>query len=384
MIEVVAKEVDHCRAPKWCDLEGAAVIGAGKAERLVDQLLTAVLLFDSDFYLRSLNPAAEALLGASARQILGATAEKCLDVELAAFLARAVVEQRTFSARQWEWDVGGGNGHDHCAVVDYTITPLRDDVGGFEVLLEIHNIDLNRRIAREEHMFETTNVTTALVRGMAHEVKNPLAGIRGAAQLLARELNSEEQREYTDIIIGEADRLTNLVDSLLGPGSETGTEEVNLHVILDRVLGLIEAEAPQTLHTVRDYDPSLPKLIAVPDQLLQVFLNLVRNAIQISQGNLTLTLRSRIERRFLIGTVLHKFVARVDVIDDGPGVAPELSDSIFYPMVTGRADGVGLGLSIAQTLIHRHGGFIDFESKPGETVFSVWLPCTNNTESEET
>ena len=153
---------------------------------MFDHLATAVLLFDRNFCLQSLNPAAEALLGASARQILGVTAEKYLDGELTAVLSRAVVEERTFSARQRDWGVGGGNGQDHCAVVDYTITPLRDDNGVVEVLLEIHNIDLNKHVAREEHMIETTNVTSALVRGMAHEIKNPLGGIRGAAQLLGR------------------------------------------------------------------------------------------------------------------------------------------------------------------------------------------------------
>ncbi|MGH8597184.1 MAG: nitrogen regulation protein NR(II), partial [Gammaproteobacteria bacterium] len=203
--------------------------------------------------------------------------------------------------------------------------------------------------------------------------------IRGAAQLLERELGDARQREYTQIIIGEADRLRKMVDRMLGPGGQTHFVPCNIHEILEHVRQVVEIEASPRISVHRDYDPSLPILRADRDLLVQAFLNLLRNAVQAVNGNRGhINLRTRAERQHTIGSVLHRLVLRIDVEDDGPGVAAELIDSIFFPMVSGRADGSGLGLPIAQALVQRHGGLIEFTSAAGKTVFTVWLPVRND------
>jgi two-component system nitrogen regulation sensor histidine kinase GlnL len=216
------------------------------------------------------------------------------------------------------------------------------------------------------------------MRGLAHEVKNPLGGIRGAAQLLERELGEAHQREYTQIIIGEADRLRKLVDRMLGPRGQQTLSLFNVHEVLEHVRQVVEIEAGQAVTIHRDYDPSLPDLEADRDQLIQALLNVVRNAAQAASGRGgNVTLRTRAQRKFTIGPVMRRLVIRIDIIDDGPGVDPALADSIFFPMVSGRAEGSGLGLPIAQSLVNRQGGLIDFTSTPGNTVFTIWLPLRN-------
>ena len=207
----------------------------------------------------------------------------------------------------------------------------------------------------------------------------PAGGIRGAAQLLERELTEPQHREYTQIIIGEADRLRKLVDRMLGPRGQLHPADFNVHEVLEHVRQVVEIEAGRGVTIHRDYDPSLPNLHADRDLLVQAFLNLVRNAVQaLGEAGGTITLRTRAQRKFTIGSRLHRLVIRVDVCDDGPGVDPSLADSIFFPMVSGRADGSGLGLPIAQSLVNRQGGLIDFTSAPGNTVFTVWLPIRNS------
>jgi two-component system nitrogen regulation sensor histidine kinase GlnL len=211
-----------------------------------------------------------------------------------------------------------------------------------------------------------------LIRGLAHEVKNPLVGLRGAAQLLERRLDEAELREYTQVIIGEADRLQALVDRMLGPATLPQHVELNIHEVLERVRQLVEAEAGLAIDA--DYDPSIPDLVGDRDQLIQAMLNLLRNAVQSVDGEGRVAIRSRSHRQVTIGQQRHRLVIGIDVIDDGPGIPAEMVESIFYPMVTGRVGGTGLGLSIAQELIHRHGGLIECTSRPGETVFRVLLP----------
>jgi two-component system nitrogen regulation sensor histidine kinase GlnL len=220
------------------------------------------------------------------------------------------------------------------------------------------------------------DTTRKLVRGLAHEIKNPLGGIRGAAQLLERELETERERDYTRIIIEEADRLRNLVDRMLGPSQLPRLSSTNMHQVLERVVQLVEAEAPGRIEIVRDYDPSLPNVEADLEQLIQAMLNIVRNAQQALENtpNPRICLRTRIIRQFTIGNVRHRMVARIDVSDNGPGVPPELSERIYYPMISGRADGSGLGLSITQSIVNQHHGLIECDSRPGATTFSVYLP----------
>jgi two-component system, NtrC family, nitrogen regulation sensor histidine kinase GlnL len=203
-----------------------------------------------------------------------------------------------------------------------------------------------------------------------------LGGIRGAAQLLERELQTERQRDYTRIIIEEADRLRNLVDRMLGPSQRPSLVPVNVHQALERVVQLLEAEQPGRIQVVRDYDPSLPLIEADLEQLIQALLNIVRNAQQALEKieAAQIVLRTRILRQFTIGPIRHRLVLRIDIADNGPGIPPELFDRMYYPMISGRADGSGLGLSIAQSIVGQHGGLVECESRPGATTFSIFLP----------
>ena len=213
-----------------------------------------------------------------------------------------------------------------------------------------------------------------MVKGLAHEVKNPLGGIRGAAQLMARKFPDREIDEYAGIIISEVDRLQALVDRLLGPRESLEKRAINIHEITERVRQLMMAEAGDHITVTRDYDPSLPEFLADPDQLTQAVLNVVRNAWEASQSHCNVTLRTRSRRQFTLNGQRHKLVCALDVIDNGPGIPHELMSSIFLPMVTSRPEGSGLGLSLSQLILTRHGGVIQALSQPGRTCFSLLLP----------
>jgi two-component system, NtrC family, nitrogen regulation sensor histidine kinase GlnL len=213
-----------------------------------------------------------------------------------------------------------------------------------------------------------------MIRQLAHEIKNPLGGIRGAAQLLERQLDSVELREYTDVVISETDRLAALVDTLLGPGGPPNKQPVNVHELLEYVIKLIETGEQRGPTIRREYDPGLPSIDLDRDQMVQALLNLVRNAVAALEGHGTLTLRSRAVTNFTIGNTRHRVIATIEIEDDGPGIPADLQDSVFYPLVTSRAEGTGLGLPAAQELLSRHGGLIEFESRPGRTVFFVRIP----------
>jgi two-component system nitrogen regulation sensor histidine kinase GlnL len=213
-----------------------------------------------------------------------------------------------------------------------------------------------------------------MIRQLAHEIKNPLGGIRGAAQLLERQLPDAELREYTDVVISETDRLAALVDTLLGPGGPPNKQPVDVHELLEYVVRIIAAEEQRNLVIRREYDPGLPTIALDRDQMVQAFLNLVRNAAAALDGQGTLTLRSRAVSNFTIGDTRHRVIASIEIEDDGPGIPADMQDSVFYPLVTSRPEGTGLGLPAAQELLSRHNGLIEFESRPGRTVFFVRIP----------
>jgi two-component system nitrogen regulation sensor histidine kinase GlnL len=213
-----------------------------------------------------------------------------------------------------------------------------------------------------------------MIRQLAHEIKNPLGGIRGAAQLLERQLDDPEQREYTNVVISETDRLAGLVDRLLGPGGPPNKEPQNVHELIEYVARLVVAEDDRSLSIHRDYDPGLPLIGLDRDQIVQALLNIVRNAAAALDGQGTIILRTRAITNFTVGDIRHRVVASIEIEDDGPGIPRDLQDSIFYPLVTSRDDGTGLGLPAAQELISRHGGLIEFDSRPGRTIFYVRLP----------
>lgn len=267
--------------------------------------------------------------------------------------------------------------------VDYTVSQLNAGKSYHPLLLiELNPIDRMLKISKEENLVQQHQVARQLVRGVAHEIKNPLAGIRGATQLLARSLNDKTYAEFTDVIINEVDRLTNLADTMLGSRQLPSYENVNVHEPLERVRSLIANQTKKKIKIIRDYDLSLPDVNADRDQLIQVMLNISVNAIQAITENKAffidhepeLILRTRIQRLVTINGVLNRSTVRVDIEDNGPGIPESILESVFYPLVTGRAKGTGLGLSIAQNIMHQHNGMIECQSVPGKTIFSLYLP----------
>jgi len=257
-------------------------------------------------------------------------------------------------------------------IVDCRVSPIAIDEA--RLLVEMTDVTRRSQISRENALLIQHGAGRQMIRQLAHEIKNPLGGIRGAAQLLERQLPSAELREYTAVVISETDRLAALVDTLLGPGGPSNKQPVNVHELLEYVVKLISAEEQRSISIRRDYDTGLPSIDLDRDQMVQAFLNLVRNAIAALDGQGTLTLRSRAASNFTIGDSRHRVIASIEIEDDGPGIPKDMQDSVFYPLVTSRPEGTGLGLPAAQELLSRHGGLIEFESQPGRTVFFVRIP----------
>lgn len=343
---------------------------------LLDNLTTATLLLNADLRLEYMNPAAEMLLAVSGQRSHGQFISELFteSAEALSALRQAVEEAHPFNKREAVLTAVTGQ----TLTVDYAVTPILNR-GATLLLLEVHPRDRLLRISKEEAQLSKQETTKMLVRGLAHEIKNPLGGIRGAAQLLARELPEENLKDYTNVIIEEADRLRNLVDRMLGSNKLPSLALTNVHEVLERVGSLVEAESQGSITLVRDYDPSIPDLMIDREQMIQAVLNIVRNAMQAIGGQNELrlgriTLRTRTLRQFTIGHCRHRLVTRIEILDNGPGIPPELQETIFYPMVSGRADGTGLGLAITQNIISQHQGLIECESHPGHTVFSIFLP----------
>ncbi len=259
-------------------------------------------------------------------------------------------------------------------IVDCVISPFLESEQVMGVILELHRTDKQIRQAKEEQLVSQQEATQTLVRGMAHEIKNPLGGIRGAAQLLDAELQSDELKEYTQIIISEADRLKNLVDRLLGSPQPMKHELVNIHEVLERVRKLVKADIPTNVSLRFDYDPSIPELNADKDHLIQIVFNIVGNALKAVGDKGNILFKTRVLRNITINHKRHRLTLLLEIIDDGKGVPENIKDKLFYPMISGSAQGTGLGLSIAQSLANRHQGVIEFDSNPGDTRFVLLLP----------
>ncbi len=345
--------------------------------RLLDNLKTGVLLLDSELRLLYMNMAAESLLDISDakanRLFIG---DILLNAEADIIEMQAALEsQSSFTKRAVELTIRP----DKSVLVDYTLNPVADN-GTIQAVMELTSLEHTHRISQEASLNTAHMTTRELVRGLAHEIKNPLGGIRGAAQLLAQEIDSEELQDYTNVIIGEADRLHTLVDRLVGSRKPLEITSINIHEVLERVRNLVEADAvSENVTIVTDYDPSIPNIEADSDRLIQATLNLVRNGLQSlnaneDQRNRQLVLRTRISRNATIGTRFHRLAVKIEIEDNGPGIPNHMLDTIFYPMISGRADGSGLGLPITHGVVNQHHGLIECSSKPGQTVFSVILP----------
>lgn len=252
--------------------------------------------------------------------------------------------------------------------------------GDFPVLIEFHAIEQQLKVGREERLLDQSQANRELVRNLAHEIKNPLGGIRGAAQLLETELDSDSLREYTQVIIKEADRLQSLVDRLLAPHRRARViGDVNAHEVFERVRSLVMAEYPKGLTIVRDYDLSLPEFRGDKEQLIQAVLNIVQNAAQalsdrVQAGDAVVTLRTRIARQITVARQRYRLALDLHILDNGPGIPDEIRDRIFYPLVSGGRGGSGLGLTLAQTFVQQHDGVIEMESEPGRTDFRILIP----------
>lgn len=347
-------------------------------KRLLDNLNTGVLLLDSKLCLLYINMAAENLLEISegkAKQLFigDVFINAAGDIDE---MQAALTNRSSFTRRKAEFRLN----HGKLITVDYSINTFEEN-GKTQALLELNSLEHVNRTSREATLSSAHASSVELVRGLAHEIKNPLGGIRGAAQLLAQELPAAELKEYTSVIIEEADRLHKLVDRLIGSRTPPEMKDINIHEVMERVRNLVEAEIlGKSIQLIPDYDPSIPRLHADAEQLIQALLNIVRNAMQsltspgVNHDLGKIYLRTRIIRNATIGSRFHRLAASIKIIDNGPGISPEIIDTIFYPMISGRADGTGLGLSIAHGIISQHKGMIECESRPGATCFKVVLP----------
>jgi two-component system nitrogen regulation sensor histidine kinase GlnL len=343
---------------------------------VLDLLATAIVVVDARGIVSWLNAAAADLLAVGPAAARGKRFASLLadGAQAAALIERSRASGEPLAIRGFE--LAPATRSDVRYLADLCLTPL----AGGSVLIELADTTAPSRIIRDTALLAQQGGSRVMARQLAHEIKNPLGGLRGAAQLLERELPSEELKEYTRVIIGEADRLCALVDGLLGPARLIRREPVNVHELIDHVYRLARAEAPRSVAIERDYDPSLPLLALDRDLMVQAMLNLARNAVQALGERGALTLRSRALTHATIGTQRHRVVASLQFEDNGPGVPAELGETIFYPLVTARAGGTGLGLAVAQDIATRHGGIIEFDSRPGRTVFSLLLPMENGHE----
>jgi two-component system nitrogen regulation sensor histidine kinase GlnL len=349
---------------------GSLMLPREKSE-VLDHLTSAVVVCNDALQVCYMNPAAEALFRTSEQHSAGTSLQELLHYDAAAFgdLPEIFDTGQSITKRASEFRVRDGS---H-VIADLTASL---DSLSRRLIIELQPINRLLRINRDDHSVFSQQTTRELIRGFAHEIKNPLGGLRGAAQLLQRQLGDNELTEYTRIIIEEADRLTGLVDRMLGPNRELDIAETNVHEILERVVILVDAEMPGRIEFARDYDPSLPNVRADQAQLIQALLNITRNACQALQDtrNPQIALKTRAVRQFTIGAARHRLVTQIDITDNGPGISAEMMGRIWFPMISGRVDGTGLGLAITQTIIGQHNGVIECESRPGNTCFSVFLP----------
>jgi two-component system nitrogen regulation sensor histidine kinase GlnL len=368
-------------------------------QTIVDNLHTAIIVIGENLQIMCINPAAEMLFHISNNRAVKKNIRQLIINEHEFFdrLERSLISAHPYTVYDNQLRL-----HHHQIIdVDYSVSPIQYQDNGKFLLLEFIRLKTQHKLSHEESILSQYEASKSLLRGLAHEIKNPLGGIRGAAQLLERELekgpNSSENKQFTQIIINETDRLKNLLDRMVGPKDIPTKSDVNIHKILEHVRQLVLAENDQLL-IMADYDPSIPELYADESMLIQVILNITRNAVTASisdstsnnhkandphgrgkcgkcRSNIpTIIFKTRTQRNCNIGLHSYPLVARIDIEDNGSGVKKELQERIFMPMITGHAEGTGLGLSIAQSLVQQHNGIIEFTSKPGKTVFTILLP----------
>lgn len=341
---------------------------------LIDQLVTSILVVNQQLEICYVNTGAEQLFKLSHKKMAGIHL-----TELYHHLSshKGLFEQALSKQQGFTDNLATLIFLDRRDItIDLCASPI-SWLGQPALLLEIRQVDQQQRISSEMHQLTQQQLAKDLVRGLAHEIKNPLGGLRGAAQLLHRQL-PDDSKEYTQMIIEQADRLNNLVERLLGPNKHLPHSKHNIHQIIEKIIQLVSIELPSEIEIERDYDPSIPDITIDPEQIQQALLNIIQNAIQALGERGEITILTRIANQITINGVRHRLAIEIKIIDNGPGIPDELKQTLFYPMVTGRAEGTGLGLSIAQTLIQQHHGRIDFISHPGYTEFSISIPVQHS------
>jgi two-component system nitrogen regulation sensor histidine kinase GlnL len=373
--------VSNINAGLWVSKNSLLKVKQGKSMRQtissvfagLEHLATAVILLDKDRSVVYANPGAEVVFELSAKQITGLLLSQvfvgCEALNTAvenSFESHSPFREHEFSITTLR---------QHTLFVTCTLTPV--DFPPVSMLLEFQPMDQQLRVAREERMLAQQKANAELLRNLAHEIRNPLGGLRGAAQLLEHELTQPSLREYTQVIIKEADRLQSLMDRLMVPHRVPRYELTNIHEVLERVRSLLLAESPQGIAVLRDYDTSLPEIVGDREKLIQAVLNIARNAVQAMQGQGQIMFRTRAERQVTLAKKCYRVAIKLEIIDNGPGVPAEILERIFYPLVSGREGGTGLGLTLAQTFITQHHGMIECDSETGRTCFTVMLPIEN-------
>jgi two-component system nitrogen regulation sensor histidine kinase GlnL len=337
----------------------------------LDLLPSAVVLVDAQLVIRYLNPGAEHLFAISQRRLVGASLTQLLGIHHG-------LEGALDNALRTHWNYTGQDlkiqrPNAEPLNLDCTVSPV--EAPGVDLLLEFRPIDAQLRVAREEQLLQQQQANRELVRNLAHEIKNPLGGIRGSAQLLESELSDPLLREYTEVIIAEADRLQDLMSRMLSAHCMSRPTQLNIHDVLERVRRLVPAEFPDV--QIRcDFDTSLPELTADREQLIQAILNITRNAAQALEGRGQILFRTRIARQVTMAKRRFKLALDLQVIDNGPGIPEEIRDKVFYPLISGREGGSGLGLSLAQSFVEQHHGMIEVDSRAGYTCFTIRLPIS--------
>ncbi|MDH3221631.1 MAG: nitrogen regulation protein NR(II) [Gammaproteobacteria bacterium] len=339
--------------------------------RILDTLETTLLCLDAERRITYINATGEALFEHSASSLVGRHFDSLLSrIEPSTISAKLALAPRPMTEHAAVITLANGN----VIVADYSIYPFGENSPEAEILLEIRQLERQAQIAREEFNQLQQQASQQLARGLAHEINNPLGGIRGAAQLLQRELDRPEWLEYTEVIISEVDRLQTLIRNMLGPGTKLQRRLINIYEVLEHICKIVHAAEPKRIQIHRDYDPSIPPLMADRDLLIQAFLNLARNAVQAIDDRGEITVKTRIDRNYTIGQTTHPLVVQIDITDSGRGISRELSETIFLPMITDKPEGNGLGLPIAQEIISRHGGKIFLRSSAAGSTFSTILP----------
>lgn len=356
-------------------------------QKIIDNLHSAVIVIGENLQILCLNPAAEMLFHISNTRAIDKNIRQLIINQHEFFdrLERSLVSSHPYTVYDDQLHL-----HNHKVIdVDYSVSPLEYAPGENYLLLEFIRLKSKQKLSHEDSVLSQHEASKSLLRGLAHEIKNPLSGIRGSAQLLERTLNADEDKQFTQVIINETDRLKNLLDRMVGPKDLPTKTNINIHKVLEHVRQLVLAE-DNTPQISVDYDPSIPELHADESMLIQVILNLTRNAITATQlvktndGELgfeytpKIKFITRTKRNCKVGNKSYSLIAKIDVEDNGPGVPEKLQEKVFMPMITGHASGTGLGLSIAQSLIQQHNGVVEFTSQPGKTIFTILIPINTH------